>query len=407
MDPLILRDTDVARDWLHQFNASDRSTASLLIETLELVSLTALHQSLKSLLDEPLTRKDGSTALFAIRECEGPYFPPDQPDERPLAVARGGGVGSEGHIANLIRDIARSRGGHVLDHPSIIEMRSTKCGQIILLDDLIGSGKRARGFVSAFYNHPTIRSWHSLDYVDFSVMAYAATRNGKRRVERHPRVDRVLCDRALERGRRIWNPAEREAIESVCRKYAPKTSRPYWPLGFEDAFTSVVFEHKCPNTAPAILWAGSKIWRPLFQNRPQLEFSTWPQARSVDEQQERMLKVIGQQKLSLGAWKKHLDPQGRLRLIILAAISKRVRKVERLSELAEISMRIAERLRRECVELGWVTWEYDMTPRGRAELEYARDIEIIEPLTFNCKKDFYFPRSLRARGLSSVVRRLK
>src|SRR5207249_4314579 len=88
------------------------------------------------------------------------YFDPVDDTARPRAVGGPAGVGSEGLIANLIRDLALEDGHSAfLDHPSIHSMRSVKSPEAFLVDDIIGSGKRALDFADAFADHRTIKSW--------------------------------------------------------------------------------------------------------------------------------------------------------------------------------------------------------------------------------------------------------
>jgi hypothetical protein len=152
--------------WLDQFTSTERGAAIELADSLDLVS----HQQFETGLETTLARLvsdlgAGEYAAFAVRELRpaelidlpgGNYLGSlDDKKFRPRAVGPGG-VGSEGRIAQLIRNLARQH--IVLDHPSIRAMTTRKIRHIILVDDFIGSGDRVATFLSHICKHPTIRS---------------------------------------------------------------------------------------------------------------------------------------------------------------------------------------------------------------------------------------------------------
>jgi hypothetical protein len=306
---LVLRETETAEAWLNQFDPPDRQYASLLLETLELVPTAKLEQALARLVAAEVAGvKEGSVALFAVREIPTPkmpaqvaiadrqpeagtgeeaqtkeqpdasssdggaesgsvpatpsrrrfrrfppppYFHPTNPTVRPDGVAPGGGVGSEGDIAHLIRDLAKQHGNRVLDHPSIHSMKETRCRLLLLIDDLIGSGTRVTNFLRSIVSNRTIKSWYSFGYIQIRVLVYAATSAGLARVEAEKRQNGVRYERLVGEGSSCWTDAQKEEVKRICAKYGERTSRRFMSLGYKKAFTSIVFEHKCPNTNPS------------------------------------------------------------------------------------------------------------------------------------------------------------
>src|SRR5262249_35833927 len=105
------------------------------------------------------------------------------------------------------------------------------------------------------------------------------------------------------------------------------------PLGYKGAFTSIVFEHKCPNTNPAILWAGAATWKALFEDRPKLGFPVWPVAAPLAAQEQRILKAIRQERLATVDWQRFVGPGARLRMLVLAAVARKLRRPEAVAAL--------------------------------------------------------------------------
>lgn len=402
-----LRYSARAEKWLHNFDSCDAAIAAQFLDSVILISTDQFQGGLFSVLRSASARSERPIAMFAARESSKvPYFHATDVSTRPNAVGDGAGVGSEGTIANLVRDFSRQQGPSMaLDHPHIKCMRDTKVRRIIIVDDIIGSGQRAVKFIRYLSRHKTIKSWLSYGYVRFWVVAFAVTAQGRARLEAHPYVSNVIASRELESGRLIWPPEQRAAMNRLCVKYADRTSRPFWPLGFDAAMTMMVFEHKCPNTCPPILWAGSKKWEPLFDVRPQLAFDTWPENPGEADRLARALHMLGQKGLSEVQRMKYVSPEARLRFLILAAVAKRRTKLNVLCAIAEISIEACERLLRECQRFGWISPERRVTEHGLQELRYAREIALVDAARdLSLTDSVYVPQSFRGTSGSSSAR---
>lgn len=413
MEHIELRETEAAQAWIEQFDAADRPIASLLLESLAFVESTELHRGIRDVVKRNLAEQGRPVALYAVREApilprcvhrepskvryKKPYFDPDDDTVRPDAVASGAGVGSEGDLAHLIRDLHREfAANRALDHPSVHSMRSTKSPRIILVDDIIGSGKRTTEFVDWFCDHKTIRSWLSFHYVQIVVVAYAGVDKQSARLGRHRFVSHAVCDRLIQQGRGLWTDHQRCAIKRLCHKYASATSHPWLPLGFREAFTCLVFEHKCPNTAPAILWAEKKsTWKALFKARPGLDEPSWPIPVNQQRRDSMFLKAIGQNKLSITDWQAQFSGAGRLRMLLLAAVAKKLHRAEVLSEYLEVSVAKTSTLTEECRKLGWIDATPRITKAGLRVLDYARNCGVLKDEAVELKTGYYFPRTLR------------
>ena len=449
MDFAELRTHPATQDWIEQFSPADRSTASFLLESLIFVSHADFISGLAKAIQAAHKTADRPAALFAVREIaerskrkrrrmstggflawalehdptllakQGPhppesndlviqdsYFDLNDRNARPHAVRPGGNVGSEGLVSHLLRDLCQPTGANSFsDHPSISSMKARKTRDIFFVDDFIGSGARVRAFADGFYAHPTIKSWMSYGLIRVTAISYAGTDIGIAHAGSHKRIAAVLCSRLIERGRRAWTNSERTAVEGLCRKYAGRTSRSGIPLGYRRAFSLVVFEHKCPNTAPAILWAGGKTWKPLFKARPQLGFPSWPQSIPPNERDKRVLTSLGQTRLADVELTRFTGLQGRLKLLLLAAIAKKKRRPNILCQLLEISPAMCEELLHNCATNGWATNDGFITQNGLSELANARANGTLFETPLSVYKELYIPMTYRAaRGSSSAGR---
>ena len=395
--PVTLRSTEAAEQFLSQFDFSDAALASSLVDSLILVSHEELHAGLWAELKSLAADTDRPLALFAAREASStPYFDTVDRQRRPSAVAEGGKVGSEGPVANLIRDFARSYGpGKVLDHPHIESMRATKVRRLVVVDDIIGSGHRLTSFVRWLSRDVTIKSWLSYGLVRFIVVAFAATDRGITLVKNVNSVAAVNYNRLAEHGRAIWTDRERKEYISLCHRYAQRTSRPFWPLGFESEMTMLVFQHKCPNTAPALIWAHSKDWHALIGGRPEFAFEEWPKNLDEADKLRRALAYLRQTSLSELHWMKYVSPMARLRFLLLAAISKRRLQTTLLSAIAGVSVSACEQMLRECRRFGWITAAHRITEAGLAELGHARQLRLLPDEEVRLTGDIYVPKSYR------------
>jgi len=422
----LLRATPDADAWVRQFDAKDRSTAAFLLEHLILISHSQFQNGLFSLMRHARASANRPIPLFAAREAdedeevdqdevaESPqsaaatltvptrdtlYFDPTNAEVRPNAVGHGAGIGSEGIVAGLIRDIVNQDGTSAfLDHPSIHSMRSVKSREVFLVDDVIGSGKRMMDFIDAFVRHKTIKSWHSRDHLRLTILAFAGTAAGIKQVESHHYVSKVICARVLPYGGPLWSSKEREDVEELCREYSRRTNRWKIPLGYRGALTLLAFEHKCPNTAPPILWSDSRKngWKALFRKRPGTGFSRWPEPIDEKARTQELLKRIGQDRLAETAWQMHVQPEGRFRLLILAAAAKRLTRPSILTAIVGVTHPHLMQLLDECVKSGWLTSGHRITQQGLNELAAARKLGLTPSEAVELCTDFYFPRSLRA-----------
>lgn len=436
-----LSDTPAAEEWLKQFGESDVVLARQLLDDLVLVSPQQFMTGLRRLIEPILASEARPVAFYPIWEIQRrktlgwspirshavePVFPLDSRSTKSARVGRRdrikqqvpqpkqGIAGSVGTALQLISDLRKQYGSRVLDRPALHVLLANKCNRIVLIDDLIGSGSRAIAYLEAFYIHPTIKSWCSNPGLRVTLAAYGATQNGMERIRRHrrgrdyPRVDltEILFCQPVLSGRTYWSESHRLSIENVCKIYGRLTSRPTLPLGYEDAFSLVVFPHGIPNTAPAILWATRKDrWRALFPQRGiPVELLETVAQTSPDRARVRLsdtLLAIGQKRLAEGDWSPLVTAEFRRLIFFLAIVARGFRSTLRIAEMMEIHHVRCLRLLSAARDAGLVGPNGELTQRGVAELRYARTFVALptEPAAID-ESRMYIPKSLRGRQRS-------
>lgn len=259
---LRLPNTDRGKAWLAQFDLEDQENAARLLSALTLVSHSAFERALKSLILSEAARIAGPVALYATRELdEGiSYYEamanPNDPMAPLDAVSRDADLGSEARIAAIIRNLCKSDPEKLLNHPSLEMLRATRAKTIIVVDDIVGSGKRTANFIKEMWRSKSVISWHSRHKIKFVALAYTATRIGIGQVCGLKCKLKVALVRDCPTFSDIpWHDDIEVAIRALCNHYGRQTSRPGMRLGFKKTMAALIFEHGCPNNAPSILWA--------------------------------------------------------------------------------------------------------------------------------------------------------
>ena len=311
-------------------------------------------------------------------------------------------IGSEGIISNLCRDIARTN-SDILEHPSIQEMKDSKCRHILCIDDIIGSGNRMVSFAKWLFNNKTIKSWHSSHYIDFVACAYAGSDYGKKNASQIHLFSEVLLVQSVSFGRTIWTGNQRDQIDKLCRRYSIYTSKPRMPLGFKDSFTCIVFAHKCPNTNPAILWASKKnSWNAIFSNRPEFIMNNEIKDKT-EERQEKILKVLGHTRLLNSILFRQLNSESRQIMIILSCLAAHRHYENVLSDILELPIPIIRQQLERCRMYGCIDKGNRITVFGKKVLGAARKNKYIPENKFDIKNDFYYPLTYREPASSSSL----
>lgn len=394
--------------WLDQFDAEDKNCAERLLGGLTLVSHSAFERGLLELIVHRAAAIDGPVALFATREVDPTisYFAQASNKTAPKrfgsinAVGAGNDLGSEARIAALIRNLAKGDKSKFLNHPDLVEMRGARVRAIFIVDDILGSGRRTTHFLQSIWQHKTIRSWHSLHLIKLEAIAYSATVIGQTVVRKARALPTVSIERDCPTFDEMpWSGRGKAEVIELCRKYGLKTSRRSMALGYARTMAALVFEHGCPNNAPAILWAPAddrSDWRPLFPDRSVMspEASAFP-PKVARRDPVTILAEAGQRKLAASGSLSRRGPIGDTILVIVALAAKGVRQRSALAYATGLSAQACSRRLDLCVRWGFLTPTLKLTEAGKAELDYARRL----PASFDRVppkgEEDYYPIQLR------------
>jgi len=376
--------------WLQQFEAQDIETAKLLIRSLELVETSEVELWLETQALEFARGQAVPVALYAARSMDPgeKYFLGRGSSPVPCGHGRDG-TGSDAMVANLVTRLARANRELFLDHPSLDVMANIRCRSILLLDDVVGSGRTAREFVLEFAGNRTVRSWlsgklvnlHYFSYLTYSKapfltkMLRADAARRKIQVSRSPDLQFYYCHWP-GRGRSSWTPSENRRIDELCRKYSERlghgVGRTYW-AGYGKCMGMVIMEHSCPNNAPSILWFENDkgSFAPLFPRKGVLK------------------SALNDSGASVTASPDVLD--------LLRALSQGVRRPQRLAELLGTTTQWVIEAATRLQKVGYATPELRCTALGRAEVK--DQTSTMTPRNFEARlrpDQLYFPRSLRS-----------
>jgi hypothetical protein len=403
---LRLPNTTRAKAWLSQFDGLDQEVAVRLLSCLTLVSHSAFERALQALIEHEAAAVEGPVALYATREADTNenYFDvmgnPDSPFEPLSAVPSGADLGSEARCAALIRNLAKTAKGKLLNHPSLETLRRERARAIFVVDDIIGSGKRTTEFITSMWHSPSIMSWHSRHQIAFKALAFTATAIGERRVGTLRCRPEVITARDCPTFEDVlWPDDIAQKVKDMFVVYGARTSRPKMRLGFADSMAALVFEHGCPNNVPAVFWAPinkKAKWEPLFPDRSILseEASAFPPDIFARDPVAILTELSGNE-ANVPAAMFGPAPLGINTTTILALVAKGVRSRAALSYAIGYDTKECTAMLDRCVARGYLTPALRLTPAGRAELNFdGRSSDRLGRLA-PIGSDMYHPRQLR------------
>lgn len=399
----MLSRTEEGQQWLRQFAPEDQAMATLLLDSLILVDQADFERGMEKALDDFARAHSGKIALYsAVERPEDrskTFFPAAitvlNKTRMPENYAAPSDTGSEGYLWHFCRDYARKNRGQIFSHPGLEELRVNKVRWIVCLDDIIGSGNRMKEFIEWLYEDKTIRSWHSFGWLKIAVISYACSSVGGKVFENNRIVSDVISCQNLSYGRDIWSDQERHAIEQLCHKYA-KRYKLGQPLGYKEAFSTILFSHGSPNTNPSILYKSWNGWESLVSRIGRPAGLLKKTAGRGETQQDRLLKILGQTRLTKPSLFQRMKPESRKLILFLSCIAMRKRNEHVVSEMMGISCDTVKELRDKCLELGWVNEKSYITQIGKNALEAARKNKCTSEYELKVKEDFYFPMHLRS-----------
>lgn len=390
--------------WFEQFSYDDKELAERLVSSLTLISHSEFNRSIQNILENRISGFNYPSAFFAVREVEHgkSYFHEytDPATGEISSLSSGSDHGSEARVAAMVRNICKTDPTSLKNHPSIEEMRESKCKTIILIDDFIGSGERVIEFLDSFLLNKTIRSWLSLKYMKFVVVTYSGTAKGLRRVKKHRSRPKIIIERDCPTFSEIpWKHTLYIDIRSFLKKYGKKTSAGYFWDGYGQALAAIVFEHGCPDNTPPIFWAPDdkhRPWFPLFPDRSILvsEGSVFPAAILKPEAKLTLLDV-GQQKIANSGALSRRGEIGQNILIVLALIAMGQRKRVTISYATGLNKELCSRIIETCINFEFISRSLRLTKKGKAELDVARKYRKSDKSIPDIGDDCYYPFQLR------------
>lgn len=410
-----LSESDEGIEWIKQLRVNDQSLATILMDAITLVSHDQFVANLRQRIIDQTTTIAGQVALYAEREIRrGKNKIPNrlykEPYRKKNRRAYGMGpqpvkptrnydltVGSEGIISWLISDLCTEFPEKFFSHPSPYQIREKRIRKFLLVTDLIGSGKRALEYLESAWRVASIRSWKSLKYWSFGVIAYSGTDAGIKRVKRHkatPTVDLVVpCPTIYSE----FDENTLEKMKLLCIKYDPVDQDKTDSLGYEGTGALIVFSHGCPNNLPRIFHKQKdNVWNPLFLKRKTAGTRHIFGEKDNEYELKKRFNRLHELRLAKGFWIPKMSKEGKKMLLVLAALRRGPRFTETIARKTGLTIPEVEIILEKAKEWGWISENRYLTKAGCGQLSHAR--QFLDPNDeVKIENDrLYFPKSLRA-----------
>lgn len=427
-------DTEAAKAWIRQCDLRDQTLAAEMLGVFVLVSRDEFATGLTALVMQKAESLTGPIGLYAERELGHRLGVPHRLfKESPGKIKRAYGVGpqpvkptkaympevgSEGIVAQLITDLCRAHPKRFLNHPGPDEIRKRKARAFWVLTDFVGSGKRACNYLSAAWKVRSVRSWRSGHQLQFGVLAYAMTREGQARIDRHPSKPLTSRVQPCPTIFTAFTGAKADACIRLCEKYDPVDPEPDTVaddafLGFGGVGALMAFAHGAPNNTPRMFHKTSKRakkwldcrpakkWIPLFPSRVTAGLPVTGFGRSLrPETISARLEALGNTVLAKSPAARNAPVEVKKRYLVLAALSRAHRGDDILAIKTGLSTAEVKQVCDELEALGWVGERRVMTDAGLGELRQLRREVARRPQRVDTnaetQKPPYYPTSLRA-----------
>jgi hypothetical protein len=283
--------------------------------------------------------------------------------------------------------------------PDLLRGKKSPAGSIGLVTDFIGSGSRVREMLDAFWAVPSVRSWVSRKWIDFKVIAAAATVPGVANVKRHRLRPQVLFQHVAPT---IGSFPSRQRSEwlQLIEHYGPDAGRGTSRYGFGDHAALVAFNYRIPNNTPALLHRTKDGWRALYDGAAPDDL------RQVFEVREPK-ELIGQAAEDTGVVISHgLPPDDAALVLILSLLRGRYRAGSEIALAERSGMAVPDimDILARALKGGFVNGSGRLTDIGQAFLAAGRRSERKRPVVAT-NSDPYYPLALRTPRGSSSTRR--
>ncbi len=366
------------------FLESDREAAKLLLDSLSLVKVSEARPDLSRLISNRI--KDLGTPVWLLpvmakEDIEHHLRSRDMPIAPlvPFATFEIGDVGSvmpgsEGWIGNLIRTLVRESNGEMPfvggPHATKKQLRDERVKTILLITDIVGSGKQVLDFIDILLANKTLKSWKSFQWVRFEVVSYVAApqaelKLGPKQVDLHF----VVREPTIET--RPWTGAQKRSVIALCKKYVTEGVE---PLGYGRNGGLFAFQESIPNTLPFILWRPeTEGWHAFFDDRAMsMELETEVSSRRVAvRHQPAVAKAANQPRLG-EALSRQMTRRGREVLLALAQLLTPGGSEATIEVALDLSSVEAKSLLNYMEKSGWIDGHLAVTSLGRRELDLGK-----------------------------------
>lgn len=385
-------DIPEAKAWLELFTGNDASSARLLLNRLRLISADYFDYSIKTLVLEVANKCKGPIALYAAREVESDeeYFP----DKRRRPVVIEGQPGSEGQLGYTVTQISRSDPSRFLNHPPITTLRKKRCHDIVIIDDVIGSGHRVTKFLKCLRKERSFYSWISLGLLKFHIIAFAVNKKAESKIysvfktnrSKKPSPIVIYFQERPIADSSTFPPYSLSPLRDFCKKFGKKYKiDPIYYTGYDDNMATTIFAHKCPNNVPGILWWNKNSeYKPLFSGTfvsPSILRGFFTKTSDYSANPSHILFGVATRSSIMS---------------YMRALGRKLRTIDQISAATGLNRLTIEDTKRICLANGWINGNGYLTEQGRNELRRdgrPKEKSISRNLV---KYEYYFPKSLRA-----------
>ena len=395
--------TTRGQGWIRNFADDERPAATLLLDSLDLVSSDDVRLGLLDRLKD-LPARRAPAALIPVRGLEDlkpsglrhvayeTFHPKDRVAPTP---------GSEALVGSWIRELVGERPGREKAgwlHPSspIERLAEMKCRLFVLVTDYSGSGKQVLDFARIFVRNKTIRSWRSLGWIKIVVVAYAMSEEALVRITGDSSLDELhLVRPAPSFSSAQWTRQQKQDIEGICTKYL-KPHEMKQAFGFGESGGLFAIQNRVPNNVPIVLRRKPSGWYPFFEARsvPQdlvTELGTYLSEREL----VTMAYDVRQQRLG-----KAMEGEGResptATLVTLLALL-----LDRQQTAVDLAFRLNRPLTRIEEFLSFLRAmnltndDLQLTPAGLSELRAAKRLKRVVTASLESSDTPYYPQQLR------------
>lgn len=411
-----------AKIWLDQFNSADRGAAASLLDAMLLLNEEQVSAALRSQLYDIAATRSGKhrrIALYAEREFatslafEVKAIRKTSGRVRMRAVGRRGPpavlpvrgssrVGSEGLVAFVISQAKETWPKIFMNHPGpdLIRGKTRPAGSIGIVTDFIGSGSRVRSMLDAFWAVPSVRAWVSRGWIDFKVIAAAATAEGAANIRRHRLGPSVSFQHVSSTIGTYPDWSRQRQWRALINTCGPDAGRGTGRYGFGDSAALIAFNYRLPNNTPALVHSHAGGWHALYEGAAPQDLRPAFGLRSAKEAVSKAADDTG---VALSG---DLPVTDAVVVLILSLLRGRWRPGTEVALAERTGMAVPDviDILRRALKDKLVTRSGQLTDSGQALLSAGRRSEHKRP-DIPTSSESYYPLSLRTPRGSSSTRR--